>query len=118
MPHNFYIMDYNTERANEAGNAPVFHSQEEQDAAELKLEIEIAADKARRKKGTLPEVEACDYEIAHGKPPRGQGYWAFAKQRTTPGINNPIFWINAPYSEAKKAAREHFRGVPVIYTLA
>lgn len=47
---------------------------------------------------------------AHGKSPRGHSSWAFCpydKYRSDDYLAH-TFFVNGPYGEAKRAAREHF----------
>lgn len=43
------------------------------------------------------------YEISHGKKPRGYGAWAF-------GNLDEIMFVTGKYAEAKKQAASHFKG--------
>ncbi len=56
-------------------------------------------------------VDTRQYEITHGKKPRGWGYWGFE-------INGePSFWERGTFTEAKKRAyqraKEYFKGQPI-----
>lgn len=88
--------------------------------------IEAAIQNAKENSTERPRVSSVraefqtrDYEMAHGKKPRGGGNWAFSTVRH-PGSQEQIFWIRQTktFAEAKKAAREHFAGAPVIYVLS
>lgn len=51
-----------------------------------------------------PEVRTSKYKFSHGKAPRGFGGWAFSD-----GSHDcELFWHYGTYSEAKKAAQNHF----------
>ena len=66
-------------------------------------------------KPSLPEVRAGHYQFAHGHRPRGRGSWAFAPHPSA--RIEQVFFVPGclTYAEAKTAAREHFRGHPVIF---
>jgi len=57
-----------------------------------------------------------DYIEEHGKNPRGYGMWAFATKRSADVSD--IFWFTGSLTEAKKAAKAHFKGAHVVYVLA
>ena len=57
-----------------------------------------------------------DYISEHGKNPRGYGMWAFATKRNPD--ESDIFWFTGSLTEAKKAAKEHFKGAYIVYVLA
>lgn len=44
------------------------------------------------------------YEFAHGKKPRGSGYWAFFFDGER--NSDTAFWFNGPYGAAKEAAKK------------
>lgn len=53
------------------------------------------------------EFDTTDYEIAHGRKPRGYGAWAFSPERRIDPCDPSIIWVyNATYTEAKKIAAE------------
>jgi len=63
------------------------------------------------------DVNTAEYEMAHGRMPRGYGSWAFAFRRREHDIN-AYFWVNGvTYREAKKAAITEAirRGVYEVY---
>jgi len=47
------------------------------------------------------EIHTTDYINAHGKSPRGVGYWAFAIGSRTA---EPTFFPQSSFADAKKAA--------------
>lgn len=52
--------------------------------------------------------ETREYEMAHGKSPRGTGNWGFSPYRTDEqrfARPENIFWHNGTYAEGKKAAK-------------
>lgn len=50
------------------------------------------------------EFSTTDYQMSHGRQPRGYGSWAFFFTRNAPV--EEAFWVNgATYAEAKKAVR-------------
>lgn len=50
----------------------------------------------------MREIKTNKYERAHGKKPRGTGYWAFGNSTET-----TVWFVYGTYSEAKrKAAKE------------
>lgn len=57
-----------------------------------------------------------DYVAAHGVMPRGKGNWAFSTKR----FPNPdeVFWAFGTLTDAKKKAREHFKGAWLVYVLS
>lgn len=57
-----------------------------------------------------------DYIAEHGKNPRGYGSWAFATKRNAK--DEDIFWATGTLTEAKKAAKAHFKGAYIVYVLA
>lgn len=50
------------------------------------------------------EVNQNVYIFAHGRKPRGSGYWGFEVTRF--GVTVAEVWHNGTYSEAVKTARE------------
>lgn len=56
-----------------------------------------------------------EFEFSHGKKPRGTGTWAFATVAAPAPGSPAIFWHNGSFAEAKKAAREHFKGATVVH---
>ena len=57
-----------------------------------------------------------DYVSEHGKMPRGYGSWAFA---TNPYAKpEDVYWVVGMFAEAKRKAREHFKGEWVVFVLA
>lgn len=56
-------------------------------------------------------IETGQYQFAHGKNPRGRGYWWFEAN------TGETFQIDATYSEAKKAALAHFKNNPEVYSV-
>lgn len=81
-------------------------------------------------KPSKPEVCTDQYEFSHDRKPKGRGGWAFATSKNPK--SEDIYWARATvtlphhsyettsltYSEAKKAAQEHFRGEAIIYVLS
>ena len=57
-----------------------------------------------------------DYVSEHGKMPRGYGSWAFATKRNPD--SKDILWVVGTFSEAKRKAKEHFKGAWVVFVLA
>jgi hypothetical protein len=60
------------------------------------------------------EFNVTQYEFSHGKPPRGNGYWAFSRDRRG---NNPVFSPSMSYADAKKwaKAQPEFAGAHILY---
>lgn len=52
------------------------------------------------------EINTVQFEMSHGKRPRGIGYWAFALSRHP--NQEDIYWYTGSYSAAKKAAVDFF----------
>ena len=61
-----------------------------------------------------------DYEMAHGRRPRGRGNWAFCPAEHYSAYAPPdfsldqTFWAgpNLTYTEARREAARHFRALP------
>jgi len=53
---------------------------------------------------TKVTVDTTQYEFAQGRKPRGAGYWAFALGDGTGRWRKELFWVSAPYGEAKRQA--------------
>ncbi|MBI4028852.1 MAG: hypothetical protein HY376_00580 [Candidatus Blackburnbacteria bacterium] len=52
-----------------------------------------------------PEMNTSQYELVHGKKPRGHGSWAFMFDKKTYDDINEVWWTGSMvYSEAKKIA--------------
>lgn len=62
------------------------------------------------------EFSNIDYIAEHGKNPRGVGQWAFSTKRHPQP--EEVFWAFGTLTEAKKLAREHFKGARLVYVLA
>jgi hypothetical protein len=56
------------------------------------------------------EVTTREFESAHGKRPSGRGTWGFCPSRfyNDDQYLTHVFWYNGLYSDAKRAAVEHF----------
>jgi len=52
-------------------------------------------------------VSTLDYELSHGKKPRGSGGWAFFAHGDTLDVSK-AFWFYGTYTQAKNAAIAHF----------
>lgn len=68
------------------------------------------------------EFDTIEYVKSHGREPRGRGGWAFSDVRNPShdvpnGEPGGFFWApSGTYAEAKRAAREHYRGkASVVY---
>lgn len=76
--------------------------------ADLPASIRAAADRAANAAHAATaafEVQTDYYEFAHGKKPKGRGYWAF-EFREAGGWSEPFFVSgNKLYSEAKREAQ-------------
>jgi hypothetical protein len=62
------------------------------------------------------DVITTEFELSHGKKPRGQGGWAFGFTRRA--RMEDLFWVyNQPYTAAVKAAKAKARepGADTIY---
>jgi hypothetical protein len=46
-------------------------------------------------------VDTREFEVAHGRKPRGRGGWAFFFEY---GQTGEAFWANGTYAEARRAA--------------
>lgn len=72
--------------------------------------------------GRKPEILTTEFVKSHGKEPRGVGHWAFATTKN-PDLGakypapNAVYWFAGPYSTARKAAQDFFRGKPEVYVL-
>jgi len=64
------------------------------------------------KKERLPEVSTHAYERNYGKKPRGYGSWAFcpAEHYNDGDYLDHTKFFQGTFAEARKAAREHYRG--------
>ena len=47
------------------------------------------------------EFDTTDFELAHGRKPRGIGGWAFSETRNPKSMED-VIWIRGTYTEAKK----------------
>jgi hypothetical protein len=59
----------------------------------------------------MVNINAREYEAAHGKAPRGRGNWAFCPTRHVNADNylDFVFWVHGrTYAEAKRVAMAHF----------
>jgi len=56
------------------------------------------------------ELSTHEYEMAHGKLPRGRGSWAFCPLERYNDTNylDHVMWFNGTYAEAKKLARAYY----------
>lgn len=54
--------------------------------------------------------DTTQYEFAHGRKPRGRGYWAF-------NVNGAVLWKNGFLSEAKKCVRAEFPNAGTVEVL-
>ena len=48
-------------------------------------------------------IFTAQFELSHGKPPRGYGSWAFAEEKHE-GDFDKMFWFTGKWSEARKRA--------------
>ena len=54
---------------------------------------------------TTPVVSTTQFELAHGKKPRGRGSWAFAFDVAVNGeFAEDLFWSQGTFAEARRAA--------------
>ncbi len=61
-------------------------------------------------------VSTIEFELSHGKRPRGVGRWAFATRRNP--LPQEIFWSDyATYGQAKRQAVARFGRTTTIYLL-
>jgi hypothetical protein len=58
------------------------------------------------------EFTTRQYEAAHGRQPRGTGHWAFCPegQYHRDDYLQFVFWAQGTFTDAKRAARAHFKG--------
>jgi hypothetical protein len=75
-------------------------------------------DSSRKLKPSQVGVSVMDYERSHGKPPRGEGSWAFCMVHPNRAdYLDHVLWESGSYGAAKKAARVKAAalGVDVLY---
>lgn len=55
-----------------------------------------------------------EYEMAHGKAPKGRGSWAFCPRQNYNDSNylDHTVWFSGTYAEARKQAKAHFGAKP------
>jgi hypothetical protein len=60
------------------------------------------------------EFSTREYEMAHGKQPRGQGSWAFCPAQAYNLTNylDHVKWFSGTFAQARKQAKEHFGANP------
>jgi hypothetical protein len=55
-------------------------------------------------------IQTDRYTFATGHSPRGMGNWAFHPDFNVDACSTEIFWFNANFRDAKRAAQLHFKG--------
>jgi hypothetical protein len=64
------------------------------------------------------EINTYSYIQVYGKEPRGKSTWYFSPGDNAGHIYSEyVYSVDMTYASAKKWAKEHFSGYPVVYLL-